>query len=61
MKNRPPFYFVYYLFKNERSKYDKQEITSNVLSKSNEKKYNSVILLPETEVQYRLWVSPSIA
>jgi len=25
------------------------------------KKYNSVIFLPETEVQYRLWVSPSIA
>ena len=25
------------------------------------KKYNSVIFLPETEVRYRLWVSPSIA
>jgi len=25
------------------------------------KKYNLVIFLPETEVQYRLWVSPSIA
>ena len=24
-------------------------------------KYNSVIFLPETEVLYRLWVSPSIA
>jgi len=49
-----------YLFKTKRSKYDKQETKSNVLSKSNEKKYNVVIFLPKTEVQYRLW-SPSIA